>query len=116
MSRRRNSRSTAQGRACATVFAALGDGTRLALVAKLASGQSYSLSRLTQGSRLTRQAVRKHLQVLEGAGVVRGVRSGREHLFEFNPQPMRGVREYLDFVSKQWDEALSRLKALVESR
>jgi len=98
----------------APVFAALGDETRLALVAKLCGGQSRSISQLTRGSRLTRQAVTKHLRVLEGAGIVHSVRAGRENLFEFNPKPIEGLKEYLDSVSEQWDQALARLKAFVE--
>jgi DNA-binding transcriptional ArsR family regulator len=98
----------------AVVFAALGDKTRLALVAKLASGQAYSISQLAKGSRVTRQAVRKHLRVLEKAGMVHGVRHGREHRFAFDPGPVRDVRQYLDFVSEQWDQALGRLQAFVE--
>jgi DNA-binding transcriptional ArsR family regulator len=98
----------------APVFAALGDETRLNLVAKLSKGESYSISQLTAGSRLTRQAVRKHLRVLEGVGLVCGVRRGRESLFGFNPKPIDEIKEYLNFVSEQWDEALSRLKSFVE--
>jgi DNA-binding transcriptional ArsR family regulator len=98
----------------ALVFAALGDETRLALIAKLAGGEPRSISQLTAGSKLTRQAITKHLRVLESAGVVRGVREGRESLFELDPRPIAGLRQYLESVSKQWDEALGRLKALVE--
>jgi DNA-binding transcriptional ArsR family regulator len=98
----------------APIFAALGDETRLSLVAKLCRGQPHSISQLTRGSRLTRQAITKHLRVLEGAGVVHSVRSGRESLFAFDPQPMVEIRKYLDFVSEQWDQALSRLKSFVE--
>jgi len=83
-------------------------------VAKLCGRQPYSISQLTRGSKLTRQAITKHLRVLESAGIVHSVRSGRESRFEFDPQPMEGVKRYLDFVSEQWDEALSRLKAFVE--
>ncbi len=98
----------------APVFAALGDQTRLLLVAKLCRGQPYSISRLTQGSRLTRQAITKHLRVLESAGIVHSIRTGRENLFKFNPQPIDEIKEYLDFVSAQWDHALARLKSFVE--
>src|SRR5207245_1998696 len=98
----------------ALVFAALGDETRLALVAKLAGGRPCSISRLTKGSKLTRQAISKHLRVLETAGMVHSAWSGRENLFELNPRPIEGIREYLDFVSEQWDQALSRLKSFVE--
>lgn len=98
----------------ARVFAALGDETRLALVARLAAGKPRSISQLTQGSKLTRQAITKHLRVLKTAGMVANVRHGRENLFAFRPQPIRGIQEYLDFVSQQWDQALSRLKSFVE--
>jgi|SRR5579871_395618 len=114
MSRRKRRGTAAVRRADASVFFALGDETRLALVAKLARGEPHSISQLTRGSRLTRQAIRKHLQVLETAAMVRSVRSGREHRFAFSPEPIVGIREYLEFVSDQWDEALGRLKSLVE--
>jgi DNA-binding transcriptional ArsR family regulator len=98
----------------APVFAALGDPTRLSLVAKLCAGQPSSISQLTRGSRLTRQAITKHLRVLENAGLVRCVHTGRESLFKFNPQPLEAMKAYLDSVSAQWDNALSRLKFFVE--
>jgi DNA-binding transcriptional ArsR family regulator len=109
------SRRNRQRQAHAPVFAALGDETRLLLVAKLCDGQPRSISRLTRGSRLTRQAITKHLRVLEKAEILRSVRAGRESLFEFDPKPMAESRKYLDLVSGQWDQALSRLKAFVES-
>ena len=98
----------------ATVFAALGDETRLAVLAKLLSGEPQSISRLTAGTDLTRQAVTKHLRVLADAGVVRSIRSGRESLFELKPQTLADARDYLNEVSRQWDDALARLKAHVE--
>ena len=98
----------------AAVFAALGDETRLAVLAKLANGEPQSISRLTEGTRLTRQAVTKHLQVLESAGVVRSERAGRESRFALEPKPLDEARAYLDHVSHQWDAALARLKAFVE--
>ncbi len=98
----------------ASVFAALGDETRLAVLAKLCNGEPQSISRLTEGTNLSRQAVTKHLRVLENAGVVRSVRVGRESLFELESQPIEEVRDYLDQVSRRWDEALARLKAHVE--
>jgi DNA-binding transcriptional ArsR family regulator len=115
MSRKSRRHVTAQRQAPAPVFAALGDKTRLLLVAKLCGGQPRSISQLTRGSRLTRQAITKHLRVLERAEIVRSVRAGRESLFEFNPKPMEEIKQYLDFVSGQWDEALARLKSFVET-
>jgi DNA-binding transcriptional ArsR family regulator len=96
------------------VFAALGDETRLSLVAKLSRGQPHSISQLTEGSRLTRQAITKHLRVLERAGIVHSIRTGRESLFKFDPEPIHEINEFLSRVSEQWDEALGRLKAFVE--
>ncbi|HXW27862.1 MAG TPA: helix-turn-helix domain-containing protein [Xanthobacteraceae bacterium] len=101
-------------RARASVFAALGDETRLSVLVKLTSGQPQSISRLTVGTKLTRQAVTKHLRVLEGAGVVRCVRVGRESRFELETQAIDDVREYLAHVCRQWNSALARLKSFVE--
>ena len=98
----------------AHVFAALGDETRLSLVAKLCGGQPRSIAQLTGGSRLTRQAITKHLRVLERVEIVHSVRAGRESLFELNPEPIEEIRKYLDLVSEQWDQALARLKSFVE--
>jgi DNA-binding transcriptional ArsR family regulator len=98
----------------APVFAALGDETRLLLIAKLCQGPPSSITQLTVGSTLTRQAITKHLRVLENAGIVRGVRAGRESLFQFNPGPVEEIKQYLDLVSEQWDQSLNRLKAFVE--
>jgi DNA-binding transcriptional ArsR family regulator len=97
------------------VFAALGDETRLSVLARLAKGEPQSIARLTGGTRLTRQAVTKHLRVLEGAGVVRSLRVGRESRFTLEPKPIGDARAYLDLVSQQWDAALARLKAFVEN-
>lgn len=114
MSQKRRSNVAARERAQALVFAALGDETRLALVAKLSGGPSCSISQLTRGSKLTRQAITKHLRVLESAGIVHSVHAGRESLFKFDPTPIEEMREYLDFVSGQWDHALARLKSFTD--
>ena len=79
-----------------------------------ASGQPRSISQLTEGSKLTRQAITKHLRVLERVKIVHSVRTGRESLFELDPEPMEELKKYLDRVSEQWDQALSRLKSFVE--
>jgi DNA-binding transcriptional ArsR family regulator len=100
----------------ASVFAALGDETRLGLLAKLTSGEPQSIARLTEGTKLTRQAVTKHLRVLEDAGIVHAARTGRESRFALDPRPIASAQEYLEHVSQQWDQALGRLKALVETR
>jgi len=113
MSRKPASRRTAS-HAPYDLFAALGDATRLGLVTRLSSGQPHSITQLTEGSRLTRQAITKHLRVLARAGIVRCTQSGREMLYEFQPQPIVEMHQYLDQVSHQWDLALARLKAFVE--
>jgi DNA-binding transcriptional ArsR family regulator len=113
MSNRRHSRPHAL-KTRAAVFAALGDETRLAVLARLSDGRPQSISRLTQGTSLSRQAVTKHLRVLENAGMVRNIRIGRESLFELEPRPIGEVRDYLDEVARQWDDALARLKSQVE--
>ena len=114
MSRKGRNSLTTRHRARALIFAALGDGTRLLLVRKLSGGQPRSISQLTKGSKLTRQAITKHLRVLEGAGIVHGVKRGRESLFELDPEPIEEIKEYLELLSEQWDQALARLKAFVE--
>ncbi|MDQ2842738.1 MAG: metalloregulator ArsR/SmtB family transcription factor [Acidobacteriota bacterium] len=108
------SRVTGKRPAHAAVFAALGDETRLALLTRLYGGQRHSITELTEGSKLTRQAITKHLRVLERARVVHETRAGRETLFQFNPQPLEEMKEYLEAISKHWDKALSRLKVFVE--
>lgn len=114
MSGRRRAGLAEEQRVRALVFAALGDETRLSLVAKLCGGPPRSIAQLTEGSDLTRQAISKHLRVLQGAGVVRSVRVGRESHFEFKPKPIDDLKTYLDLVSRQWDDALARLKSFVE--
>ena len=113
MSVKRHSRPGAL-KARASVFAALGDETRLSVLVKLTTGKPQSISRLTVGTRLTRQAVTKHLRVLEGVGAVRCLRVGRESRFELELKPIDEAREYLEYVSTQWDAALARLRLLVE--
>ena len=103
MSHKIRKRITAKPKAKARVFAALGDKTRLALVARLCSGEPRSISQLADDSKLTRQAITKHLGVLERAGFVRSSQSGRERIFEFNPEPLKDLQEYLASVAKQWD-------------
>ncbi len=98
----------------APVFAALGDETRLRLVARLCAAGPASIARLTAGSAVTRQAITKHLHVLAGAGLVKSRRRGRERLWQLEPEQLQEARRYLDAISRQWDEALGRLKTLVE--
>jgi DNA-binding transcriptional ArsR family regulator len=98
----------------APIFAALGDRTRLALLTTLSDGQARSIAALSANTDLTRQAITKHLHVLEQAGLIRSQRLGRESRFTFQPDAIRVVRSYLDEVSAQWDDALARLRTFVE--
>ncbi|PWJ74465.1 ArsR family transcriptional regulator [Pseudaminobacter salicylatoxidans] len=99
----------------APIFAALGDPTRLSLLTRLSDGQSRSIASLSVDTRLTRQAITKHLHVLESAGLVTSSRIGRESRFAFQPDAVAEAKAYLDTVSRQWDDALSRLRAFVEA-
>ncbi|MDO1527849.1 metalloregulator ArsR/SmtB family transcription factor [Fulvimonas sp. R45] len=98
----------------APVFAALGDPTRLRLVAALCAGGALSITQLTAGTAVTRQAVTKHLQVLADAGLVRDSRQGRERRWELEPSRIDEARRALDAIAAQWDQALARLKRFVE--
>jgi DNA-binding transcriptional ArsR family regulator len=98
----------------APVFAALGDTTRLGLVARLCAAGPMPIGRLTAGMGVTRQAVTKHLHVLAGAGLARGTRVGRDHVWEIEPARLDEARRWLDHIEGQWDEALRRLKAALE--
>ncbi len=98
----------------APVFAALSDETRLTLLAKLSDGIPCSIAHLGDGLEISRQAITKHLRVLESAGLVRGESAGRECLFELDARPLEGARDYLSQVASQWEEALARLKKFVE--
>jgi DNA-binding transcriptional ArsR family regulator len=98
----------------APVFAALGDRTRLSILSRLSDGQRRSIITLSADTHLTRQAVSKHLRVLERVGLVSSIRAGRENQFTYSPKAIVDARSYLDAVSAQWGDALSRLQLLVE--
>jgi DNA-binding transcriptional ArsR family regulator len=96
------------------VFAALGDETRLAIVARLCAEGPLSITRLSDGAGVTRQAVTKHLNALSAAGLAKNVKTGREQIWELDTRRLEMARRFLDRISDQWDVALDRLKALVE--
>jgi DNA-binding transcriptional ArsR family regulator len=98
----------------APVFAALGDETRLRVVMLLCGEGPASIAGLTAGTNVTRQAVTKHLHVLEDAGLVRSSRIGRKSIWELNPAQLDEVRRRLSEISGQWDKSLARLRNLVE--
>jgi DNA-binding transcriptional ArsR family regulator len=112
---KRNSRSeTAALRRTVPIFAALGDSTRLRLVARLGREGPLSISRLSDGAGVTRQAVTKHLRVLAGAHLARGSRRGREQFWQLETERLEEARRSLEWISHRWDEALERLKASLE--
>ncbi|MEO6016006.1 MAG: metalloregulator ArsR/SmtB family transcription factor [Polaromonas sp.] len=98
----------------ATVFFALGDKTRLQLIAVLCAGGAFSIAQLTANTDFTRQAVTKHLQVLADAGLVKDLKMGRERLWQFDPAQMEEARKSLEAIGQQWESALGRLKQFVE--
>jgi DNA-binding transcriptional ArsR family regulator len=97
------------------IFAALGDETRMKLIAVLCVGGAMSITQLTAGTAMTRQAVTKHLAVLADAGLVRDAKVGRERLWEFEPNQLDQARRSLEMIASQWDNALERLRLLVEA-
>lgn len=99
----------------APVFAALGDATRLGIVTRLCLGGPQSIVRLTDEASVTRQAVTKHLHALAEAGLVRSKRDGRERIWEIDPRGLIAASRYLEQISKQWDDAIERLRAFVET-
>jgi len=98
----------------APLFAALGDETRLHIVARLCATGPQSIVRLTDGTRVSRQAITKHLHALAQAGLVHSTRDGRERIWQLQTKRLADVRGYLEQISTQWDEALERLRAFVE--
>lgn len=113
--RRSQGTSAAQLAETAPVFAALGDPTRLRIVARLCLDGPQSIVRLTDGANVTRQAVTKHLHALAEAGLVRGTRAGRERIWELDPRRLSAATRFLEQISKQWDDTLERLRAFVET-
>jgi len=100
----------------APLFAALGDETRLYLLSRLSQRGPMSIASLTAGTRVTRQAITKHLRVLESARLVHSTRNGRESIWELERRRLEDARRYLDQISRQWDDALARLRSFVENR
>ena len=96
------------------VFAALADPTRLMLIERLGNGESRSIAALSKNGTITRQAVTKHLAVLEQAGLGTRERTGRESRYRLHPAPLTDARAYLESVSLQWEDALQRLRRFVE--
>lgn len=106
---------TRSSAALASVFAALGDPTRLRLVVVLCAGGAFSIAQLTANTEISRQAVTKHLRVLAEAGVVRDTKAGRERLWQLDPAQIDEAKRTLDIIGRQWEVALGRLKAFAEA-
>lgn len=98
----------------APVFAALGDPQRMVLVSRLCQKGPLSVTHLTEGTTITRQAVTKHLRVLEAAGLAHSEKSGRETVWTLDGRPLAKARAHLELISRQWDQAIERLRAFVE--
>jgi DNA-binding transcriptional ArsR family regulator len=114
LSARNKSRAGEQPRESAEIFAALGDETRLLLISRLSNDGPMSITRLTNGTNVTRQAITKHLRVMQEAGLVRNARRGRERIWQLEQRRLKEARRCLEVISKQWDDALGRLQKFVE--
>ena len=101
--------------AVADVFFALGDRTRLSVVKKLGTESGLSATALSEGAKVTRQAIAKHLRVLEGAGLVTHEKRGREVLYVLDGGTLVEARAFLDGISAGWDRAIERLRTIVEA-
>jgi DNA-binding transcriptional ArsR family regulator len=114
MSRMRTSAAPARVAEAAPIFAALGDETRLRIVARMCGEGPLSIVRIAEGASVSRQAITKHLQALEEVGLARSSRVGRERVWELRTRRLSEARRYLDRISQHWDAALGRLRAFVE--
>lgn len=99
----------------APLFAALGDPVRLTMVARLSSRGPLSTIQLLEGASISRQAVTKHLRLLEGAGIVSSERAGRDRLWRLRPRQLEEAQKFLERLSTRWDQRLERLRAFVET-
>ena len=114
MAARRSATAGARIVASAAVFFALGDETRLGLVSRLCDDGPTSIVKLTGSFDMSRQAIAKHLRVMEDAGLVHRTQRGRESLWQLEPKRLAEARQHLASIAAQWDSALLRLKRYVE--
>ena len=98
------------------VFAALADPTRREVMELLARGDTTTATEIAAALPVTRQAVAKHLAVLEDAGLVHAQRAGRERRFSPTPAPLGEAISWIASVGGQWDERLRALEAYVQRR
>jgi DNA-binding transcriptional ArsR family regulator len=111
---RRSPKATAQPKGSARLFAALGKESRLRLVSRLCDNGPMSITQFTAGSKITRQAITKHLRVMEAARLVHSRRHGRESVWQIDQRSLEDARRYLDLISRQWNDALGRLREFFE--
>lgn len=111
----RSSSAALKDRDAVPVFAALADATRLGLLRRLSAEGPLSITRLSAGTGVTRQAITRHLEALGSVGLVRDLRRGREHVFDLDLKRLEIAKRYLDYISAQWDAAADRLRAFVEN-
>ena len=97
----------------APVFAALGDDTRWAILTRLGEGPA-SASALARELPVTRQAIAKHLEVLQAAGLVEAEKAGRELVFRALGGRLSDVARDLERIGAAWDARLARIKRLAE--
>src|SRR5689334_11671302 len=109
-------RATAGLADAAPLFAALGDPARLQIVSRLCREGPLSISRLAEGAHISRQAVTKHLNALSAAGLIESERSGRECIYELQPRRLAEIKRHVEAISAQWDDAVERLRRMVESQ
>ena len=114
MSSKRSAAAAALQPDAVPLFAALGDATRLRLLGRLSAGGPLSITRLSEGTGVTRQAITRHLHALGDVGLVRHARRGREQVWDLNRKRLEKAKQYLDYIAAQWDDAAERLRAFVE--
>lgn len=98
------------------MFEALADPVRRRLVSQLAESSPRTATQLAQHHTISRQAVVKHLAILERARLVATQRAGREKHYILTPEPLKQLGRWIDTVSVRWEARLARLKRLVESQ
>lgn len=97
-----------------TLFRAMGDPLRYAMVERLSAESPLSVGRITEGLDLTRQGARRQLQVLVDAGLVALEPKGREVLAHLQPEALSAMHHMVEHLAKRWDRRLEALKRHVE--
>ena len=98
----------------ATVFRALGDPVRLEMVKRLSAGAPFTISSIAEGFDISRQGVRKHLQVLADANLVKLKPMGRDVFVQLSPENLEKAKAFIAQLEKDWDVRLHSLKRFVE--